>query len=275
MAEEKRFYVIECTAEGVRAEFYVNDVAMVRRGLEWGYHYGGPVNEYIVSGRNEIAVLIDPGQSPGTAMGTPGELRKRKNFGEKTEVSYMLSAYPEGAVVGGPDRAELVSLSWQPEAGRPAFTPLVLSAAVDIAPGFGPWRWQEGPVLELTDAARGEVDAFVKEMHLALSGAMHEPFIDKSAVRCREVEEAYGLPAGERLEMIRSNFPEIMSRPEWGMEPLEGIDADYRLCGRSRLVELVAADWNAILRQTPNEEGGAAYFTMLISRLDGEWQIVR
>ena len=61
------FYVFECLARGCVAEFYLNDIPIIRRGSGVGLEYGGQVNQYLVDGTNELTIVVNPGPVPGEA----------------------------------------------------------------------------------------------------------------------------------------------------------------------------------------------------------------
>ena len=270
------FYVLECTVQNCKAEFYVNDFPIERRGQDWGYFYGAPVNEYILKGQNTISVVINPGPSPGRALSGTDSGRQRSMPHLEANVSLKLGTYPRGAVVGGPDCRDLVSIEWKPGKERSHFFPLVFSAAVDIDPPFGPWAWQQFPRVELDDATRQEIDTFIKEIHTAFAGAMPEPFIDAAQPRFSDGEQSNFLPAGERQGQAETMLPKIMGRLSWGMQPLDGIEPDLRLCAEGKMGELIAKDWQPVLRSIPEEESEAVYyFAMMVSKVDGEWQVIR
>jgi len=274
--KEELFYVLECTARNCRAEFHLNDFPLATRGGDWGHFHGETVNEYVINGLNTISAVIEPGPSPGNALTGENKKRQRRVPAGDAEVSARLGAYPKGAVIGGPDCKELAAIQWKAEGDRPLFFPIVRSAAVDIAPPFGTWPWQAFPKIILNDDLKKEIAAFIKELHTAFSGAMPEPFIEASAHRFQDFEVSNHLDAGKRQGQVSKILKEIMDDISWGMEPLDNIEPDLRLCAEGRMVELIATDWQAVLRSKPDEESGAVYyFKMMISKVGGEWQIIR
>ena len=95
------YYVLECSARECVAEFYLNDIPVVRRGPDLGLHFAGQSNQYLVDGRNELSVLVEPGPTPGEAISGKGGARSRREAAGAA-VSAALCKYPPGATVGGP-----------------------------------------------------------------------------------------------------------------------------------------------------------------------------
>jgi hypothetical protein len=276
MAEQRDlFYVIECAADNCIAEFYVNDVPIARRGKECGHFIGAPVNEYILKGTNEIAFVVNPGGTPGNALLGEGGKRDRCIPEKDAKVSAILARYPRGAVVGGPDRDELIGLEWTRDENAYTVFPLVRSVQLELDPPFGPWPWEQFPHITLDETVIGEVMDFIKEMHLALAAGYSEHFAEKCHHRFTDVEQAHFLEPGDREAEAKQLFSYVMEEPGWAMVPLDQVEPDLRLCAQDRMVQLIAKDWHAILRQQPDEEGRGIFFPMMVSKIDEEWQIVR
>lgn len=269
------FYVVECTAGEVMAEFYVNDIPIARRGREMGYFYGVPVNENILKGRNEIAFVVEPGDRPSRAVSGENGRRARKTPDPKSVVSMRLGTCPRGAVLGGPDFKPLASIQWSPPADGPVTFPLVRSARVDLDPPFGPWAWEASPPVRLDEAAMEALNAFVWELHLSMKAGFPDPYIEANRLRFAEGEQAHFLPEGERAATARNALADIMEDPGWEMAPLESLEPDFRLCGRDRLVQLIASDWDSVLRNQATDGGAQIFFRLIMGRIDGEWMIVR
>jgi hypothetical protein len=268
------YYVLECSARECVAEFYLNDIPVVRRGPDLGLHFAGQSNQYLVDGRNELSVLIHPGPTPGEAISGKGSARSRREAGG-AEISAALCRYPPGATVGGPSREELVSLAWTAEGdGRMVF-PRVVTVARDLGPLFGRWAWQDAPKLSLDDASVGEIGKMLEPLRESLHKGDPEPFIESGKTRLEEIARAYDRKPGEKKKIIRKTTADEASRDWWGIQPLETKNFDFRLCARGRLVELVDRAWKPVLRERPDGEGGVAYYDMMVGRIRDRWEIVR
>jgi len=271
---DQRFYVVECTADECRAEFWLNDIPVARRGGDRGFHYGAPINEFIIDGRNELAVVIEPGPTPGSALSGPGG-RRRTESNPGAKAVMMLSAYPRGAVVGGPDRVELASVSWSGEEAPILVGPRVITGFCEIASPFPRWSWQTSETVVLNRETRADLEKFVAGLHLSLEGCLVEPLVEASRIRYAEIETAHYLSSGDREAFVTGALSEMMERSYWGMQPLDTSPFDPRLCGSGRLVQLVCEDDRAVLRRNPNKRGQVIFFDMMAGKVDGEWHVLR
>lgn len=271
----RRFWVIEATAKNCVAEFYVNDVPVTRRGREHGLFHGAPINELLHPGENELSMLVLPGATPGTAVAGDGDGRRRRVIPEEGSVEVRLCAYPQGAVIGGPDGEELLALRWEADGETPVIVPFVLTGVVTLDVPFGPWEWESFPRTSLDDAAAAAIRALVADIHLSLSGALADPFLEACAPRFRDIEQAHYMAPGDRARAGANLLPSLFERSDWEMEALEGIDFDLRVVGRGRLVELVDEAGAAILRKPSGEGGMGTEFKALVGFDGAGWKIVR
>jgi hypothetical protein len=271
---QKKFLVFECAVEGCVAEFYLNGIPITRRGPDLGKFYGGPCNAEILDGLNEIAIVINPGPTPGEAL--PGKDRKRSralSVGAKASAS--LTLYPHGAVVGGPERKLLMNAGWLGRDDRPEVFPKVVTNRKDLGERFGKWDWQDAPRLELAEQEINEIGELVNYLHLSLTVGDPELLIETSAPRLKDIERAFRLKAGDKAALIRQVTEEDADRPGWGMEPLETDQFDFRLVAQDRLVEIVNKNWEPPLKELPDENSGVCSYSMMLAKLDGKWKIVR
>ncbi len=269
------FYVLECSAEGCVAEFYLNDIPVVRRGPDIGKHYAGQSNQYLVGGLNEISMLVNPGPSPSLAIPGPGGARTR--FGAPgARASAALCRYPFGATVGGPSRKELAKVEWSAgEAGGPIVFPKVATVRTDLGSMPGPWEWQSSERIALDSEARAGIGALLADLRVSLEAGDPEPFISASSSRLAELALAYEQPPGRKERIIRKALDDDSSQGWWGMQALDPKKFDFRLCGRNCLVEAICGDWDPALREKPDPQKGVGMYGMMLGRSAGRWKILR
>lgn len=270
-----QYYVFECAVDNCDAEFYLNDIPVVLRKKDGGRLFGGQVNELVVDSVNEIGAVINPGIEPGTAITGIGG--KRDRFAaEDAKLFAALSIYPKGAVVGGPDRKELLRIEWEADSdGLPEVFPKVVSVSQDLGPLFGEWAWESAPRITLDDDTVKEIEEFLTALQASLAEGDPELFIEESAIRLEEIEKAFELKAGAKAEHVRKVTLRDAAEPWWGMQPLDPGKFDLRLCACDRMVECVGRDFQPLLKENPDEDGGVGFYDMLLSKIDGQWQIVR
>jgi hypothetical protein len=276
MDENSEFYVLECRVEHCTAEFYINDIPVIRRGQTMGTVFDGPVNHLLVNGTNEIAILLEPGPAPGTAIRGGQYGRCRKKLPENARAAVRLARYPYGAISGGPDAEPLLEAQWlSPENGDPVVLPLVVTTAEDLGPMFGTWAWESAPPLSLDMDTRVAIGNAVSEILHPLDRGDADPFVWCGAPRSEEIEKAFDLPQGTKKAQILMGIIRDAANPWWGMEPLDPGSFDLRLCARNRLVQIMATDWRPALREKPSPSGERSYYDMMLGLLDDQWRILR
>ncbi|MFO0605230.1 MAG: hypothetical protein U0324_18770 [Polyangiales bacterium] len=266
------FDVLEARADGCDVEVYLNGIPVTLRGPTHGRAFGAPVNHLVVDGVNELALVVDPGPRPSEAL-SPAAGRHRLPTDDHRAWA-RLARYPAGAVIGGPDGVELLRVEHASSAqSRPVMAPRVVEGRVDLGARSGRWAWQDAPRLSLDATTRNEIAAYLTELAGALSAGDCEVFLARSELRLAEVAQAFGRARGEKESVIRDGQARRRQRPGFAVRAVDVSAFDLRLCAGGRLVECVADDWRAIVREAPSDE--TMYFPMMLARLGGAWCIAR
>ena len=274
-AKDTKYYVLECAVEGCNAEFYLNDVPIVLRGDEYGKFYAGQCNQHLVDGVNEISILINPGPTPGESIS--GLLKERTPLtpDKEAKAGAILALYPYGAVTGGPQRKPLMSAHWLPrKEGLEEIFPKVVSASHDLGPLFGEFDWHKTETLTLDSETMSEAEDLLNDLHQSMLSGDPEPYIKTSKPILKSVERAYGLKPGAKEKLIRLGTRSDSRQPWWGLEPIDPAAFDFRLCGQNRLLEVLNKNWEPVLKEFADDEGGVSTYPMFIGRLEGEMRIV-
>ena len=103
------FYVIECTARGCNAEFYINGIPLILRGPGNGDFFAAPINQYLIKGKNVFEILVKPGDTPSTARNINNSSIPAPKL---EQVSMKLKVYPGKSLVNSSDGKELLSIRW-------------------------------------------------------------------------------------------------------------------------------------------------------------------
>jgi hypothetical protein len=288
-------YTLEVRAKGCLAEFFLNDVPLVRRGegdgRELGANAAFPVNQYLHAGANEVTIVVHPGPTPGTAAGLGGVRAQRITLpepevqGEAGEAHSnpdpevcaraTLARTPRGGVAGGHDTETLLKVSYEGrDDGRPEPFPRVHSGAVELEGLPAEWPWEQAQRhVAVDDAMRQEIRALLTTLHASLGAGDVEPFIELSRPRLEDIAGAYGASPLDKVEELRQMAAADAAQPDFALEPLAP-ELDLRICGEGRLVEVLTPQWRAPLREVPRAEGAGSY-VMLVAKVDGSWRIVR
>jgi hypothetical protein len=129
--------------------------------------------------------------------------------------------------------------------------------------------------MTLDDDTRQEIADFLATLHESVAAGDPEPFIDAGAVRLEEVEKAFDLKPGSKAEHVRKVTLRDAALPWWGLQPLDPGQFDLRLCAGGRLVECIDRDFQPLLKENPDDDGGVRLYDMLLAKIDDQWQIVR
>lgn len=269
------FYVLEATAEACIAEFYLNGIPIMRRGIEGGEFFGVQVNHLLVDGMNTLECSIFPGPVPSLARW--GEFGPRELFGGQPhqKVRMSLKTYPFGATVGGPEARELQRLEWQGAPDDRRIIARTLTAQVDLGSLYGRWQWQDAPDLKLDAVDRVELVEFLETLGAAIQAGDPDPFLAVSAIRIDEISRAYETDPAERRAMIDRGIFVDAGAPGFKVAPLDPKAFDFRLCANGKMVECIGTDWQPILRAGPDRQGDYSFYDMFVARIGGEWRIVR
>ncbi len=269
------FYVLECKVEHCTAEFYLNDIPVIRRGPDIGDAFGGPVNHLLVDGVNCLEMVIEPGPTPAEALKGVPDSRRPEAPPENARAQAALTTYPKGAVVEGPDREELVSMEWQAEEGTPCFFPRVCATTYDLGPVYGRWQWQDAERITLDDATLRDASDFVIGLHGSMAIGDFEPYIQSGRTRNAEFDRIYEKAPGATAGQFRNMRADCIDDPYWGMAQLSSDTFSLRLCAHDRLVECISNAWQPVLEELPDQEESIMRYPMMIGKIDGEWQILR
>lgn len=267
--------MLECHAEGTRAEFRVNDLPVIVRGDGdgLGRYWAGPVNHLLVEGENDVTIVVEPGPTPSTALGRPGERRARRAL-PGASASCKLVRYREGMVVGDPKGVTLAAVEWEAsDAGGALPYPQVASATAALKPGHGRWRWEDAP---RAAPDRPAIEALLRKVAAALEAGDADAFLALTRARTTELARAYGRTLADKEAELRRLVVDDASGPHRGVQPLAPETWDLRPIARGRVLDCVRQDGRAILLGPPRPpEGFCSTYDVRVALLDGAWQVVR
>lgn len=270
------FYTVELTVANCDAEVWLNDVPIYRRGEGHGTFAGGPFNELVREGRNELTLVVGPGPTPPSSLLGEGEHRARRPPPEGARAEAIFARYPRGASVGGPDRVVLARAAWEArDDGQPTFFPRVVGAAAAVDRAFGRWAWESAEVLAPGAALDEEVEAVLEELLGLLRAGDWWGLAARCERRSAELTRAYALAPGEKAAELARVMDSESAKPGWGLMPIERGRFALRVCADGRMVECVDAEGLPLLRCRPDAKGEFVSFPTWLARLDGELTVLR
>lgn len=268
--------MLEVAARGCIAEFFVNDIPVVRIAPGVAPQDAVPIPHMLIDQENTLGVIIHPGPRPSAALAGIGAVSR--STADTVNVSAVIKTYPQGVFPGDPSGVQLAEIRWsaKSEAQDPYATP-VLRVARFRADGPVPaWSWQSAPKLTIDPALEREVMEICKAVHAGLSAGDPGPLFRAAAPRYAEVASAFDMQAEKLMESFRATLAKERARPKWAMAPMNPASLDLRLAGDQRLVDAIAVDFRPIVRALPQVNGFPGMeLPMRLARLGGALMVVR
>jgi hypothetical protein len=259
----------ELEVEGTTAELYVNGFPLTRLAPETTHFEAIAAQEYLVSGDNELELLVEPGTSPSRAR---TEYHEERLSGASAVA--RLVRFPDNVLTEVQNGELLADIQWKSQDGfREAF-PKAIAKRAALGPLSGRWPWQDAPPLVLDDA-------LVEEARAALS-ALGEAFRRGSAVEYRVLLEAQSSDALRAYPALSEAFVESdlellvahYHRSPEPVLPLVRERHDFRLAAGDRMLQCIDKDWRASLRLR-DPSGQEVPYPVFLARLDGRLRVVR
>ena len=294
--------VLEIKTRRTVVEVYVNGIPAGLCGQGVRDAFARPVHELLIDQVNELALLVNPGDTPATCE-VPGVHAKpawgaqplpdprEDDFIKATqgdgplvipEARAALVLYANGAVSGDGSGTVLLEVVWNAEdrQGTPTtpdfMFPRWVKAERNLGPMFGPSRWQQAPELTLDDDLQFDVQCFVEVVQLCLQQGRADDILEISRDKYREVAAAYGIDAASRADIFRRVLTEESAKDSWLFRTPSEDEYSLRLCAGKRLIECIGTDWTPLIKGVPDPESGGFVFPMLIGRAGpSDWLILR
>lgn len=259
-------FAFEASVELCTAEFYLNDIPLIRLNAAAPRRAVIPVNEFLTGGRNLVEIVAHPGPTPAAArQGSP----PLDDAGARALARIV--RYPPNAIPGEDAGDRYLHLAWRSEA-RAVTSPAVAAQSVALDLPAGRWSWERADVLELTPATVAEVRGMIHTVQGWYRARDFDRLLAFKRLGLAEWAAAYGESAAAHADRIRRVLDEhLWNAPDWSVEDVDLARYDLRLCAGGRLVDCIAKDWLPIVRAGD----GGSRFAMRIGRLGGEWHHLR
>lgn len=265
MSEPIVYYLNAATEECV-AEFSVNEAAIVGNSRTFPFMVSPTISEWLVNGKNEIAVQIKRVSEEAIARREVGAARAAVSLC-RAEIGDFVEPGEEDALFGvdwlSPPSPEGIEL--------PAFARMTGEVKHD----FGLWAWEFADPLRDDSATRGAVAALVEDLHRSLSARRVEPFLERMALKFTEIARCYGKTREDMNREAREALPEIWQDATWAMAPFDPASMQLRLCCGGRVAEVRAGDGEAPLRQLDPIDGETWGLRLFVARINGVFTVVR
>jgi len=262
MNQEQLF--IEFSVQHCSAELSINDIPL--------FHFtenpvrnrvAGPLDPYLLHGRNHLSITLAPGATPTTAA-QPGSVLRADAEASARIFRRRLDGKEDGGAT------PLVEFIW-PIPGQPALpqpgpvTALNTSFVIDHPVPAGDWYWRRAS----TPSAE-QVRAVLHRLHADLSAgdtayllALHRPKILNFCT-------ALGMDPTTQLNNLRATIDPIVKAPDFTLAPMTAVPAvELRPIAGRRMLDVLCQDWQSPIRA--GEPGTATWFAvrLRLGVLDG------
>jgi hypothetical protein len=255
--------VLEVLTQGMRARVSLNgapvfdDYTGARKTLQT------KANAYVIEGSNELKVQLalawDPEERPPDAP--QPSFRVRLIVGEHGREP-------------GPEAVKL-DYTWDPTTApiQAALLRTVVEHTFTPPETYGRWLWQDADVVALDDTQRRAIGALVLQIHAAFAARDREWIRAALQVKSSEVARALGVPPEEYSAGFAQYLESLFASDRWALEPIDRDALLYRSHANGRLVSVSDTLDGPPIRGTDGER--PFVFPMIVSRLQGQWWVVR
>ncbi|WP_114857215.1 hypothetical protein [Azospirillum brasilense] len=258
----------EVVAKGCTVELYLNRIPLGRIDPERMPHLEIAVSEFLLDGVNELAMIVEPGPTPSTALANPMPAPTDGKL-----AAARLARYRPDEFVGGEGGVTLVELGWEPKTPEPQ--PRLLTRRADLGPQFGRWGWQDAPVLTLDRQLASETGDLLRRLHQAMAAGDGRGVTMLLSPAYYDLSRAYPRPPNAWAEGFETFMARVSRQPEWRMQPLDPARVDFRLVAGGHMLECIDKDWQPTLRTEPLADGMPFTLPVFLARLNGRLAVVR
>jgi hypothetical protein len=255
--------------EGCRAECLVNGVPLVRLDSEVMEKHAHPVEEYVVSGRNELEILVEPGDSPQRAR-----YHERAFDLRAARATFTLFDAPEGLPAEPSHGAVIASVQFELRPDEPATHrgPVTRSVSFDL-PARSRWAFEDAPPLVLDEALVAEALDVVRAVGEALRLRSLDGYEELVAPATRDAIRAYPVWTTESVRSELEEFVAWLHRGQGTYLPIDPARFEPRLVAGGRMIQCVDSDFSPTLKLDGHE--GILPYALTLGRVDGRLRVMR
>lgn len=261
---------LELNKNNCDVELYVNGIPM-RSSSTSGDKASIPVHQFLVDGKNEIEIVVNPGPTPSKARTAQRELDSTG-----VQASARLVKYPVGVYPGDASGEVLGSVQWAGQNAKKEIFPKIVASTVDLGQLFGRWQWQDAEVVTLDKITLAEISAYVEKFYAAFSASNGQEMLAFSKLRLEESDKSYpGKNPAEENAMFLKDVEKRKQNKAWKVTPLRPPLFDFRACANGRMVQIINSDWKSPFHGTFEGSDKEYSYRMFLSKIKGQWVMVR
>lgn len=122
---------------------------------------------------------------------------------------------------------------------------------------------------------RADIEKIVDSIRVGLETGDVAPYTDLARTAFDETAQAYAQPEIASVEHMQLLIEASMELDYWSFPPLPPEMWSLRLVGGNRLVEVIGADWEPVVRSIENEDEESYSLLFRLGKLGGQWLVLR
>lgn len=262
----ERLLLLRLRSVGCAAEARINDIPVARTPASGG-QVNVPVHEYLLSGTNQLTLLLDPG-----APGLPAAPR----LAAQPLAAHAGLLLPRIGQPGSPLSARtLAELELAVPEGEIYTAPLAAQRSTELPISFPRWRWLDLPPVADAAAVQPLVAAFVQGLAVSLAKGDPEPFLQAARLRFEELAVAYQKPVAELAARWRARIQMLYATKAVRMVLPAPTELHLRPCAGGRLLECMDAAGQPILRTEAAPDGSSHAWPLRVGVVEGHCHVMR
>lgn len=265
---ETLLFVIEVQCDYIKVEIHLNDIKVLVKECTENNISQVKLNPWIVEGTNHLRILLGYTSQHWVARGNE-------------EVATPIIPLFKFKLVKGEHGKEpseegvIVDYQWQADISPLQFDGMttVWEQYIQIQEGFGHWLWESAPKGKLSTKDEKEIFALIRKTHTALVNREVEHLMQLMEIKLIEMSKALGIPKQTIENSQRTFFISLFQSPDWSMAPLDFNTLALMPQAEGRLIAIENRANNLPLRGFANNN--TVSFKLMVSRINGKWQIIR
>ena len=270
MLDTHQMIYVEVNKQNCEVELYLNGIPM-RHSSNNQAMASIPVHQYLIDGKNEIELIVNPGPTPSKARTAQRELDSTG-----MQATARLVKYPVGVYPGDASGEVLGTIQWTGQNDKKEIFPKMVATTIELGPLFGRWQWQDAEVITLDKKALTEISAYVEKFYAAFSASNGPELLAFAKLRLEESDKVYpGKNPAEENAMFLKDVEKRKQDKRWKVTPLRPPLFDFRTCTNGRMVQIINSDWKSPFHGTFENSDKEYSYRMFLSKIKGQWVMVR
>lgn len=266
----ERLLLLSLRSIGCPAELRINDIPVARTPAAGG-SVNLPVHEYLLSGANQLTLLLDPPAGVAMVAGAAPPRLAPQALGAQARL-----LLPRIGHAGSEHSARtLAELSLALPEGELYQPPLAAQRSTELPISFPRWRWLDLPPAGDPQAVQPLVAAFVQGLAVSLAKGDPEPFLQGARLRFEELAVAYQKPVAELTARWRARIQMLYATKALRMVLPALPEVQLRPCAGGRLLECVDATGQPILRTEAAADGSSHAWPVRVGVVEGHCHVMR